>query len=386
MIKKKFDWMKILTTGTFTDKKGKKVTIDEGKLDKIIASTDLSKEPQFVIEHPHFDEVGHGTISDLKRVGKALFALPKEVNEKFKLAVNSGKLPGRSVRIDEVTSSLDHIAFLPPEIQPAVAGLGSYSFSQEGENTKLQLSLPGVESHFAEIDENDKIDFAKYEVSSWPFKTLNRIFRNLKNVWIEKFGKEEADLLFPEFELEETGNPPSIFVTDTEKAAVSFSQFINGDEMKKFDFSKVDFSKPEQVKEYFAALQAENQELTTNLETTKTDLQTARQTISLEQQAKNRKEVLDFCESDLKLKVIPADKEKVVNLVLAVKEKGKLEFSAADNSKVQFDAYDYLKVILKQLPDKIELQEVAKDGIAAQTDGEYEAGVKAAERINKQNI
>jgi len=63
---KSFNWMPILKTGTFVAKNGKKVNFSEEDLDRIIENTDLSKEPQFVVEHPHYDKLGFGTIAALK--------------------------------------------------------------------------------------------------------------------------------------------------------------------------------------------------------------------------------------------------------------------------------------------------------------------------------
>ncbi|MBX3008623.1 MAG: hypothetical protein KF816_11440 [Melioribacteraceae bacterium] len=344
-----FKWMPILKTGTFTAKNKKQVTFDEAKLDQIIANTDLSKEPQFVVEHPNYDKLGFGTISELKRVGSYLFALPKKVEEKFKAVVNSGELPGRSISIDENTLALNHIGFLPKEIAPAVDGLGSYSFSSDSSDSRLQFSLPELESHFAEI-KDDKYEFEKYEVSQWPFKTIKNIFRNIKNAWIEKYGKEEADEIFNEWEIEEAGTPPRIY--EEEKTSM-FSTNQTEDKMD-INLSGIDLSKVDpKLKAAFEALQSENTSI-------KTELQTAKITLSASEMAAQKKEILAFCESEeMKLKILPAEKDKIVNLLLSVKEKGNLEFSSSDNTPVKFDAYEFLKETLKQIPNKIELSEIA---------------------------
>jgi hypothetical protein len=370
-----FKWMPILKTGTFTAKNKKQVTFDEAKLDKIIANTDLSKEPQFVVEHPNYDKLGFGTISELKRVGSYLFALPKKVEEKFKNAVNSGELPGRSISVDENTLSLNHIGFLPKEIEPAVDGLGIYSFSSDSNESKLQFTLPNIESHFAEI-KDDKYEFEKYEVSQWPFKTIKSIFRNLKNAWIEKHGKEEADAIFNEWELEEAGTPPKIF--EEEKTSM-FSNNQTEDKMK-IDLSGVDLTKVDPKLK--AALEA----LQTEYDSIKTELQTAKTTLSTAELTARKNEVLAFCESEeMKLKILPAEKDKVVNLLLSVKEKGNLEFSSADNTPVKFDAYEFLKETLKQIPNKIELSELATTQTAGdQQTAEYQKiGKELAELAKK---
>lgn len=377
MKEKKFNWMKILKTGTFIDKNGVEVKIDEAKLDKVVEATDLSSEPQFVVEHPVFDKLGYGTIEKIKRVGDALYVLPKFVEEKFKQVVNKGELPGRSVRLNKNTLALEHIGFLPPEVSPAVDGLGAYAFSQDNDSDNYSFSLPGVESHFAEV-ENDKIDFAQFEVSSHPFNAIKSLFRGIKNYLIEAAGLEKANEIMNDWSIDETGNAPTLY----EKAVnpnYYFSQNIIGDEMK-IDLSKIDFSKPDQVKAAVTALLTENQELTNNLNTAKTDLQAAQQTISAEQAAKNRKEVLDFCESEeMKLKITPAEKEKIVALLLATKANGVIELSAPDaGNKTQINAYELLKEQLKQMPDKIDLSELAKNGKAAEAEPDY---VKTAKSI-----
>jgi hypothetical protein len=356
--------MPILKTGTFTAKNGKKVTFQESDLDKIIANTDLTTEPQFVVEHPSYDKLGFGTIAELKRIGNYLFALPKHVEEKFKNAVNSGELPGRSVSIDETNFGLSSIGFLPKEISPAVDGLGSYAFSSENTSAQLQLILPGAESHFAEI-ENDRYEFS-LEVSSWTFKSIQTILRNIKNWIIGKESLEVADNLIPEYYLNDAGTAPTLFENNNSSSTIASNQFstnnTNGDKMK-IDLSKFDLSKiPQEIKNLLEAMKEEVISLETNLTNAKTELQAATQTISAAQQEKNRAEVLAFCESDeMRLKILPAEKEKVVNMLLVAKEKGVLELSSGhpDESKIQFNAFDYTKDLLKQQPDKIELQEVA---------------------------
>ena len=343
--------MPILKTGTFRDKNGKVVTVKEDDIDRVINNTNLANNPQLVVEHPKFDEIGFGAVGSLKRVGEVLFALPKEVNEKFKNAVNTGKLPGRSVTLDAESFALKNISFLPPEIKPAVAGLGNYSFSENDNATKLQVILPGERSTFADL-ETSNYEFAEYEISQWPFRNIRMIFRNLKNKWIEKFGKEEADELFPEWDIDETGNAPSIFEkpepVQVKTETNMFSQSIDGEEMK-LDLSKL----PPEVKTAYEALEKE-------LSDKKIELQSATQKLTDVEKAKLHTEILQFCESDdVKLKIKPADKEKVVNLLMALKEKDVIEFSAADKTKVQFSAFDFTKDVIKQLPNVVELSELA---------------------------
>jgi len=374
---KKFNWMPILKTGTFTDKNGQTVTFTKEDLDKVVANTVLKEEPQIVIEHPKFDKLGFGTITELKRVGEFLFALPDKVNEKFAEAVNSGELPGRSASLYKDTLALSSLGFLPPEIPPAVDGLGAYSFSSsaDGGSATYNFSLPGVESHFAEL-ESDKYEFQNYENTQWPFNAIKSLFRNLKNYLIETAGLEKADRIMNDWSIDETGNPPKIFSKET--TYNNFSQNINGDEMSllnengQIDFGKIDLSKPDAIRAALKELADNNAALAADLQKSKTELSVAQTTLTAKEQAEARAEVLQFCESDeMKLKIIPADKEKFVQALLKTKGGGKIELSAADGTKTPFDVYEFLKEQFKALPVKIELQEIATTGSADSKEPDY---------------
>ncbi len=382
----KYNWMPILRTGNFTDKNNNKVSIDEAKLDQVITNTDLSKEPQFVIDHPGFDEVGFGTIDKLKRVGNYLFALPKTVNDKFKEAVNSGKLPSRSVTLDKNTFALNNISFLNKKLEPAVSGLGDYSFStsplpspSQGEGVNLQVSLPGIESHFADL-ETSNYEFAKYEVSSYPFRTIQTIFRNIKNFLIENFTLEKAEEILPEYYMNEIGTPPQVYETSPSSSlgiiTNEFQKNQKDNKMLNIDTSKLDAA----VKAAFDALQVKVTDLEKNLNDKNVELQAATTKITAAEKEKIETEVLQFCQGDdIKLKIKPADKEKFVQFLAAQKEKEVIEFSAADGSsaKAQLNAFEFAKELVKSLPDLIELQEIATNGKAGEQLADYQKTAKA---------
>jgi len=379
----KFNWMPILRTGTFTDKNDQTVTIDEAALDKVIAATDLSKEPQLVVEHPRFDDIGFGTIDKLKRVGGYLFALPKTVQEKFKNAVNSGKLPGRSVTLGRNNFSLNNISFLPPDIPPAVSGLGAYSFEakakDKAEVLEMQLVLPGVESHFADL-ETSNFEFATYEVSAYPFRLLKDVMGNLRDFFIDKFNLETADKVLPKYQIDSLGNRPRVFIPDEPKATNEFSKNINNGDNKMFDISKIDLTKVDpNIRTALEGLAEENKTLTKNLADKDVELQAATSKLTVAETETLRNEILQFCAGDdVKLKIMPAVKDKVVNFLMAQKEKGVIEFSAANNTTVKMDAFDFGKELVKMLPDVIELSELATKGEAGEDKSE---AIKVGESI-----
>jgi hypothetical protein len=401
VLSKKFNWMPILRTGTFTDKNGRNVSIGLADLDKVVAATDINAEPQFVIEHPSFDKLGFGTIEKLQRVGSYLLALPKIVEDKFKEAVNSGKLPGRSVTIDKNNFSLKNISFLPPEVPPAVSGLGAYSFSEGEDDTLLYtLALPGVESHFADLGQ-DHVEFAQFEISNQPFRAIKEMFSGLREFIIDKFDMDAADKILPKWMLVDLDRAPKVYEVPDSKdspsiSANSFSLNINNeDKMPKIELSKYDLSKVDpQLKSLLDQLVNNNTALETAIAAKDTELQAATTKLTESETATLRNEVVQFCSGDdVKLKIKPAIKEKVVNFLISQKQtgnKGVIEFSTAGgngtSTRVEMNAYEFAKELIKQLPDVISLSEIAtkEAGKSHNPENEmFEAGVKAAERLNQ---
>lgn len=380
---KKFNWMSIGKVGTWTDKHKQQIAIDEKYLDEIIAATKDPKDVKFVIEHPKYDKIGFGNPSALKRVGQLLFALPESVTDDFKLAVNQGELPGRSMTLDKATKQLLNISFLPKEVPPAIP-LEQYQFSTANDSQEiitLSFQLTENKSHFAEITDDEKIEFAQYEVSSWPFNSIKNIFRNLKNNWIQNFGVEEADRIFPEYILEETGLAPRVYEKRNEPYNPSFQQTIEG----KMDLKNIDLTKlPADQR---TAVEALITDLNTQLNAKKVELQTATTNLTVAEKAQTRTEILQFMAGDdVKLKIKPADKEELVNFMSAQKEKGVIEFSTGEGQPAkQLDLYEFSKKLIKAMPDVIELSELAKNGnITAQGMADYQkVGKEIADSVTR---
>jgi hypothetical protein len=381
--------MAIGKVGKWTDKSSNEVKIDEKYLDEVVANTN-PEDVKFVIEHPKYNKIGFGKISSLKRVGELLFALPKEVNEDFKNAVNKGELPGRSMTIKKANKQLLDISFLPPEIDPAIDGLGAYSFSSalKDENLEvfiLQAPLPNDESHFAEVD-NERIEFAQIEISSYPFRTIKSMFRNIKDFFIEEFGLEKANKILDNWAIDEVGNAPAVWEKKTSPYVTN--SFSKNKKEEVMDLSKIDLSKVDpNIKAAIEALNAENQKLKTDYDSKVVELQSAQTTITKSEQEKIAAEVLQFCSSEkIAKKILPAKKDRAVRFLTAQKEKGVLEFSAADGKKENFDAYEFAKELIENLPDAIDTNEFASNRTAAEQTNLSEAqkiGKEIAEYANR---
>jgi hypothetical protein len=375
--------MAIGKVGKWTDKNNQSVSIDEKYLDEVVSNTN-PEDVKFVIEHPKYNKIGFGKTSALKRVGELLFALPKEVNEDFKNAVNAGELPGRSMTINKATKKLLDISFLPPEIDPAIDGLGAYSFqssiassSEDVEVFYLQSGLQDNESHFAEVD-NDLIQFAQAEMSGYGWSRIKDLAANLREFILVKFGKEEADQVVSRNMINDLDTPPRIFIKDEPKITNSFSKNKNEEEM---DLSKIDLYKVDpNIKAALESLNAENQKLKTDYDAKNVELQAATATITKAESEKIEAEVLQFCSSEkIARKILPAKKDRAVRFLTAQKEKGVLEFSLADGKKENFDAFEFAKELIENLPDAIDTNEFASSKTAAE-----QTNLSDAQKVGKE--
>lgn len=360
--------MPVLRTGTFTDKNNKQVTITAADLDKIVTGYKPDSPANFVIEHPKFDEIGFGYPSRLKRVGEFLLALPESVDNKFRSVVNSGKLPGRSVTLTK-DFKLKNISFLPPEIKPAVSGLGDYTFSSaENEDVTLNIKLEAKQSVFAEV-ENDRIEFASMKVSEWWPKLIGRAIRQIKNYVTEKEGTEKADSLISEFDIEEITSGPSIY--EVQSANEVKSEFSNNTNEEEMDIKELENK--------IVTLESENSQL-------KIELQSAKSSITTAEKEAKRKEYFQFCQSpEMMKRVKPADRKGIVETLLMLDEKGVIELSESVNGKeekIQLNPADTFKNILKQLPE-FDFTEFAKGKVEDDLSEEIKTAAEIAKFANR---
>ena len=175
----------ILKAGKFTAANGKVYEFTAADLRTTAAAYDPAKhEAPLVIGHPRQDAPAYCWASGLQFDEEGLWAEPDQVDAAFDSLVAEGKFKKRSASFYEPdhpanpvpgTYYLRHIGFLGAQ-PPAVKGLKAVSFA-EGE---------------------EKVA----EFGDWNDRLIARMLRRMKNVWIEKFGKEEADKLIDEWDLE----------------------------------------------------------------------------------------------------------------------------------------------------------------------------------------
>lgn len=175
----------IFKTGSHITMSGQSITFTEDDLKATAAAYDPAKhEAPLVIGHPKSDAPAYGWTSRLVFEEGGLYADPDQVDPAFEEMVAAGRFKKRSSSFyapDDPRNPvpgvyyLRHVGFLGAQ-PPAVKGLKAVGFA-DGEGVTI-------------------------EFSDWSDRTVARVFRKIKNWMIEKFGKEEADKVLDEWDLE----------------------------------------------------------------------------------------------------------------------------------------------------------------------------------------
>lgn len=337
----------LLRPGKWKDKSGKVIDVTLDKVKRIADATKKfayqnNKFP-FTIGHPKTDSpaYGYGDKSNVtvdERGHLQLEASEDDFSNELVKMVKDKKFSTLSVKTRN-DGSIRHVAFLGAQ-PPAVTGLDPVEFNEEEDE--------GFVFEFSEFDveENENglaLEFAEYELSGYPFRTIQNMFRNMKNWFIEEFGKDEADKIFPEYMLEGTGETPRIFKP------------VKEHEFSETQIEEEDMKLSPEVQQQLDAANKKIDDLTGQLSAA---------TSQLSEKERNEKfnAAMTFCESDeMSNRIPPAiGANQVANLMVELEGVGELEFSEGEETK-KVPAVDTLKAILKQLPE-MEFSEFAKSG------------------------
>lgn len=167
-------WIPIFKGGKQMDSAGREHDGDELINNAVKTFNAAEHEPPAVIGHPADNAPAWGWVQELKREGDMLMARFKDLVPEFKDMVNKGMFKKRSASFYP-DGRLRHVGFLGA-MPPAVKGLPDVAFNDSG-----AMSFEFSDGQ----DEPDDDDF------KWP--VLGKIFTNLRELIIEKFGKNTAD-------------------------------------------------------------------------------------------------------------------------------------------------------------------------------------------------
>ena len=175
-------WIDVCRTGTWRDVNGREVTIDEPRLDRIVAAHSTADPAPAVVGHPATDAPAFAWVDGLRRVGDRLQARLERIAPAFREAVEAGRYSGRSIALQGDT--IRHIGFLGGR-PPAVPGLAPTHFAAEAE-TVIPLAA------FALGGEEER----------WGWRAVERVMRSLRERIIATDGEEAADRTIPDYEIE----------------------------------------------------------------------------------------------------------------------------------------------------------------------------------------
>jgi len=177
----------IFRAGKHRDSRGREISFSAEDLAASVAAYDPAKhEAPIVVGHPTENGPAYGWISKLSIDDTGnVFADPAQVNPDFAELVKSGayKKISASWYLPEAPENpapgsyyLRHVGFLGAQ-PPAIKGLKEIAFAD------------AAESH---------VDFG-----AWEDAAIARVFRAMREWWIDKFSRDEADQIIPAYVIED---------------------------------------------------------------------------------------------------------------------------------------------------------------------------------------
>lgn len=183
----------IFRSGNHTSSQGKALTFSEADLAAIASSYDpANHQAPIVVGHPKTNMPAFGWIKGLSVKGDRLVAEPDRLDPAFAEMVKGGKFLKVSAALYDPKSPgnptpgsyhLRHVGFLGAE-PPAVKGLAAIEFSEDSAEIILE---------FAETDWR----------TAWTLEGVGRLFRGLRDYFIETNDIETADRLLPQYEIDQ---------------------------------------------------------------------------------------------------------------------------------------------------------------------------------------
>lgn len=182
----------IFRAGNHTSTQGKSLSFSEADLAAIAASYDPAvHHAPIVVGHPKQNGPAFGWIKAIEVKGDRLVAVPEDLDATFAEMVKDKKYRKVSAALYDPSSPgnptpgsyhLRHVGFLGAE-PPAVKGLKAIEFSDAGE---IIVEFADTEWRFA-----------------WALENVGRLFRGLREHFIETANVETADKVVPAWDIEQ---------------------------------------------------------------------------------------------------------------------------------------------------------------------------------------
>lgn len=361
------EWIEIFRGGKQADSNGVEHDGDE-LIDRAVKTFDASEhEPPVVIGHPQDNAPAYGWVEGLKTTInngiKILLMKARDVVPEFEEMVKKGLFKKRSASFYR-DGRLRHVGFLGAA-PPAVKGLADLKFE----------------------DDDEAVSFDFYDPH---MGTIARIFRNLRDHFIETIGKEKTDSIIPDWDVDYIRQKSEQDDEPVTEAVPAFSGVMSviddrgiadknnkeGKNMSGFkekvkgllSFMGVDLSKvpddalPDTPPDGTESKSFTEADLAAAVQKAEEDGRKKAETEFAEKTRKSRrekqeKEIAEFCESRMKEgKLLPAwEKMGLKEFMLKLDGESVVEFAEG----TQGTSLDWFKNFLEELPKVVEFKEIA---------------------------
>ncbi|QSX32464.1 hypothetical protein JYB87_11870 [Shewanella avicenniae] len=297
----------IFKTGRHTAANGQTLDFNEDILQDAAASYDPQlHEAPIVIGHPRDNAPAYGWIKSLSFSDGNISAEPHQVNADFEEMVQKGLfkkisaswyLPDSPNNPKQGTLYLRHVGFLGAQ-PPAIKGLNAVEFSEADKTIEFEESLR----------------------DGFNLQDISRVFKRLRDFLIDKYSRDEADDIIPDYIIEELKDSGQAKIdTATQDITTDPSNFNESENMNEL----------EEAKSRIAALEAENDTLKSQI-------------ASFSEQAKARRKAEIETKVDALIaagKVPAANRAQTIAFAETIDTNDTIEFAEGDNKKKGADAY-----------------------------------------------
>lgn len=342
-------------------------------IDKIVSNFNAEDKAPACIGHPTINEPAMGWFNKIWREGNSMFGELGERVDEFNVMLKKKLFPRRSISLDN-NLHLKHVGFLGVR-RPAIAGLAGFKFAASE----------------SEIEEFTTIEFAEHEFTSFEskfgFKSIARIFQNLRDKIIEDKDIDTADATIPQFgieEIEAAGNQ-EIGSSHNDKTFSKKEPNKNPEdpEMEELETAKARIKELEEKNTEFSTTIEEQGTKITILETEKTDTAKAAEDATIATKNAEFGEYLDGLIKDGKM--LPANKEANLTMLMDLDGKDDLNFSEDGETK-KTSQVDIFKASLEGAGEVIQFSEFAKNDTATERIPDAKLSKLTHERAKEKDI
>ena len=323
----------IFRPGKHTSAGGVTLDFTEDHLKQAVAAYDPElHEAPIVVGHPQDNHPAYGLIGKMEYTEESgVDAIPEQVDPAFSELVTSGRFkkvsaswytPDSPANPKPGSYYLRHVGFLGAQ-PPAIKGLKAVAFNEAEE---------GV------------VEFS----DAWDTQNTAGIFRRLREFIIDKFSKEEADNIIPDYAITDLENSARRQFEDPEAsdAEVAYNEAPpQPDEENPMEL--------EQLKAENATLKTQLEELTSKVES----FSEREQAIAQREAEIKHSKLVEFVEGAIKAgKVAPAEKDNLIAFMESLDDSKTVDFSEGDN-KQQINALEAFQKLISGQPPKVEFGE-----------------------------